>query len=206
MKRLAQGKSVTLIGDRTQAKRDRYKRLLAYVTLPGGSDLGRRVVSMGYAKVYVYGGRAFLRVNTYRAAEREARSRELGIWGNCSSATVIPVPVPTPPAPPKAPTTTTPTTTIVPFVPTVPTPTGTTATTPTTTGTTTAAPTTTTTTTPTTPQPNCHPSYPDFCIQPPPPDKNCGDFSQKNFRVRHDVSDPDPHRLDGDKDGRACES
>lgn len=56
------------------------------------------------------------------------------------------------------------------------------------------------------PQSNCHASYPDFCIPPPPPDKDCGDFSQKNFTVRHDVVNPDPHRLDGDKDGRACES
>jgi len=56
------------------------------------------------------------------------------------------------------------------------------------------------------PPSNCHASYPDFCIPPPPPDKDCGDFSQKNFTVRHDVPDPDPHRLDGsDNDGRGCE-
>jgi len=54
--------------------------------------------------------------------------------------------------------------------------------------------------------PSCHPSYPDFCIAPPPPDKNCDDFTQKNFRVLHNVPDPDPHRLDGDQDGRACEN
>jgi hypothetical protein len=56
------------------------------------------------------------------------------------------------------------------------------------------------------PSSNCSASYPAFCIAPPPPDKDCGDFSQKNFTVRWDVPDPDPHRLDGDKDGRACES
>lgn len=53
---------------------------------------------------------------------------------------------------------------------------------------------------------NCHASYPDFCIPPPPPDKNCADFSQKNFTVRWDVPGPDPHKLDSDKDGEACES
>jgi micrococcal nuclease len=134
VRRLALGRSVTLVGDRTQAKRDRFKRLLAYVTLRGGSDLGRRVVSIGYAKVYVFGGRSFLRAGTYRAAERNARSRRLGIWGDCSSGTVPR------PAPPKPPTTATPTTTSGPFVPTVPTTTGTTATSPTTTGTTTTTP------------------------------------------------------------------
>lgn len=53
---------------------------------------------------------------------------------------------------------------------------------------------------------NCHVSYPDFCIEPPPPDLDCGDISQRDFTVRHDVPDPDPHGFDGaDNDGRGCE-
>lgn len=56
-------------------------------------------------------------------------------------------------------------------------------------------------------QPRCHPSYPDYCIPPPPPDLDCGDVTgRKPFRVRHDVANPDPHRLDRDRDGRACET
>jgi micrococcal nuclease len=51
-------------------------------------------------------------------------------------------------------------------------------------------------------QPRCDPSYPDFCIPPPPPDLDCGDISQKRFTVLQ----PDPHRFDGDKDGIGCES
>jgi hypothetical protein len=55
-------------------------------------------------------------------------------------------------------------------------------------------------------QQRCHPSYPDFCIPPPPPDLNCPDITgRKPFRVRHDVANADPHRFDRDKDGRACE-
>jgi micrococcal nuclease len=50
--------------------------------------------------------------------------------------------------------------------------------------------------------PSCDPSYPDFCIPPPPPDLDCGDISQKRFTVLQ----PDPHRFDGDKDGIGCES
>jgi micrococcal nuclease len=49
---------------------------------------------------------------------------------------------------------------------------------------------------------SCDPSYPDFCIPPPPPDLDCKDIPQKNFRVLQ----PDPHRFDGDKDGIGCES
>lgn len=49
----------------------------------------------------------------------------------------------------------------------------------------------------------CHPAYPDFCIPPPPPDLDCGDFSQSNFTVDHTYGDT--HQLDGDGDGVACQ-
>ena len=49
---------------------------------------------------------------------------------------------------------------------------------------------------------NCDPSYPDFCIEPSPPDLDCGDISRKNFTVFQ----PDPHRFDRDRDGIGCES
>lgn len=53
------------------------------------------------------------------------------------------------------------------------------------------------------PNENCHPSYPDYCIPPPPPDLDCKDIKgKKPFRVKA----PDPHRFDRDKDGWACES
>jgi micrococcal nuclease len=52
---------------------------------------------------------------------------------------------------------------------------------------------------------NCHPSYPDACIPPPPPDLDCADVAHRGFRVRHSVADPDPHRFDGDRDGVGCE-
>jgi micrococcal nuclease len=48
----------------------------------------------------------------------------------------------------------------------------------------------------------CDPSYPDFCILPPPPDLDCEDIPHKRFTVLQ----PDPHRFDGDKDGIGCES
>ena len=56
--------------------------------------------------------------------------------------------------------------------------------------------------------PSCHPSYPDFCIPPPPPDLDCKDIPREkwNFRVRWDVPDPDPHHFDRDMDGIGCET
>jgi hypothetical protein len=56
------------------------------------------------------------------------------------------------------------------------------------------------------PSGNCAASYPDFCIPPPPPDLNCADIPQRQFTVRWDVPDPDPHGFDGDRDGIGCES
>jgi hypothetical protein len=53
---------------------------------------------------------------------------------------------------------------------------------------------------------NCAPSYPTVCIPPPPPDLDCKDISYRNFKVRYDVPDPDPHRFDADRDGVGCES
>ncbi len=64
-----------------------------------------------------------------------------------------------------------------------------------------APPPTTTTTTTTAPS-NCDPSYPDFCIPPPPPPLNCVDHGRTDFTGRQ----PDPHRVDRDKDGIGCES
>lgn len=49
----------------------------------------------------------------------------------------------------------------------------------------------------------CHPSYPDICLPPPPPDLDCSDISARRFRVLHEYGDP--HKLDRDKDGIGCE-
>jgi micrococcal nuclease len=179
-RRLALGRRVRLVGDTSQAQRDRYSRLLAYVTLPDGRDFGRVLIRGGFGRVYIF-ARPFKRVPAYNAAELAAKEGRLGFWSACG--------VP----PGTTGTTTTATTTVA-----------TTSTTTTTSSTTTTATTTTTTT-----SSNCHPSYPDFCIPSPPPDLDCGSAylaGRKRFTVRHDVASADPHRFDGDKDGVGCES
>ena len=49
---------------------------------------------------------------------------------------------------------------------------------------------------------DCHPSYPDTCIPPPPPNLNCDDIEDTNF----EVEGSDPHGFDGNNDGIGCES
>ena len=163
---LARGKRVQLIGDSTQATRDRYRRLLAYVVLPRNRDLGRQLIAEGFGNVYVY-NRPFQRLSTYRSAERSAKTGGRGLWGQCVGAPPpSPPPPPTPPPPPP------------PTPPPPPPPTS----------------------------GSCAASYPDVCIPPPPPDLDCGEISHRKFRVRWDVSDPDPHGFDGNRDGVGCES
>jgi hypothetical protein len=50
----------------------------------------------------------------------------------------------------------------------------------------------------------CAASYPTVCIPPPPPDLDCSDIPYRNFRVRWDVANPDPHHFDGNHDGIGC--
>jgi micrococcal nuclease len=83
-RRLAQGRAVKLVGDSTQATRDRYGRLLAYVRLPNGRDLGYQQLARGYARVYVY-DRPFQRLVAYRRAEQAGRKRSDSIWRGCAT-------------------------------------------------------------------------------------------------------------------------
>src|SRR3954469_18517993 len=150
MIQLTSSKNVVLRGDSTQATHDRYSRLLAYVDV-AAQDAGATLVRGGYAHVYIYGGRPFLRAAAYQRAELSARDARRGLWAAWAAPrTTLPTPTPTPPPSGGA----------------------------------------------------CDPSYPDFCIPPPPPDLDCKDIPRKGFRVLP----PDPHRFDGDHDGIGCES
>ena len=48
----------------------------------------------------------------------------------------------------------------------------------------------------------CEPSYPEVCIASPPPDLNCPDIPDTDFKVLP----PDPHGFDVDGDGLGCET
>lgn len=96
VRELALSKPVVLRGDPTQDTRDRYGRLLAYVWIPGGRDLGYQLLAGGFAKVYVFRN-AFQRLPAYRTAETRARTRAAGTWKACGTIR------PAAPAPPVAP-------------------------------------------------------------------------------------------------------
>jgi endonuclease YncB( thermonuclease family) len=82
MTSLAEGARVTLVTDYSQARFDRYGRLLAYVER-GRRDLGKLQVRRGWAMPYVYEDEPFARLGAYREAEAKARGEGAGVWADC---------------------------------------------------------------------------------------------------------------------------
>ena len=100
---LVVGRRVTLVYDQNNAAsqhRDRYGRLLAYVTLPDGSDLSRRIIAGGYG--HAYPQYPCERIDDYLAQERLARTLRLGLWGSSTApldtGAVMPTVKPTAPS------------------------------------------------------------------------------------------------------------
>jgi endonuclease YncB( thermonuclease family) len=217
---MALGRRVSLLGDRTQGERDGSGRLIAYVLVSGRRDLGRSLIAGGYGRVFVV-GRVFARLRSYVAEQRRARRKKLGLWTACVRPRVVPKPAPTPASPP--PVTPPPPGPPPPATPPSPPPT------PPPTPPSPPAPadcndgsdndadgavdypadpgcSDSADSSEFTDSPDCHPSYPTLCIPPPPPDINCDELLDRDFVVRHDVPDPDPHRLDEDGNGVGCET
>ncbi|MDQ3402669.1 MAG: thermonuclease family protein [Actinomycetota bacterium] len=81
---LPRGTRVTLTSDRSQALKDRYGRLLRYIKKDSNrADFGKVQLRRGNAHVYVYGGKPFVRVKSYKRSQAAAKRADRGLWGNC---------------------------------------------------------------------------------------------------------------------------
>jgi len=76
-KMMAEGNTVTLTYD--WEARDKYGRLLAYVYLEDGTFLNAEIVRQGYGHAYTRFPFRYMR--EFRAYERQARKKGLGLWG-----------------------------------------------------------------------------------------------------------------------------
>jgi micrococcal nuclease len=76
------GRVVSLEADRSQARVDRYGRVLAYVRLRDGRLVQGVQLARGWAEVYVF-RRPFRVLRRLRARAREARRQGAGVWGLC---------------------------------------------------------------------------------------------------------------------------
>ncbi|MBS1895493.1 MAG: thermonuclease family protein [Actinobacteria bacterium] len=75
-----EGRRVVLVTDPSQDSVDTYGRLLRYVELPGGEDLGAAEVARGLAMPYLFDTPA-RRYARYRSLVEAARARGRGSWG-----------------------------------------------------------------------------------------------------------------------------
>jgi micrococcal nuclease len=81
LKSLIDGKFVKLVDDRTQGNRDKYKRLLRYV-YDGKIFINAEMVKQGYAFSYKEYPTKYL--EQFNALEKQARDKNLGLWGSCN--------------------------------------------------------------------------------------------------------------------------
>jgi micrococcal nuclease len=75
--RMVEGKKVRLEYD--FQKRDKYKRILAYVYLEDGTFLNAEIVKQGYG--FAYTRFSFKYLEDFRGYEREAKENKRGLWG-----------------------------------------------------------------------------------------------------------------------------
>ncbi len=76
-------KKVTVVTDPTQATRDRYDRLLAYVYLSDGGNYSVLAARAGAARSYIFNHTPVAQHAAITAAEAQARAAQQGLWGAC---------------------------------------------------------------------------------------------------------------------------
>lgn len=163
-----------LLLEKDVSETDRYGRLLRYVWHQGEGDpvmLNLEMVKEGYARAATFPPDVKYEA-AFLQAERDARERQLGLWGECSPTATLPT------ASATADAQVSPTAQQTPAseAPGAPSPTV-------------ATP---------------------LRYDPNGPDRDCGDFSThaeaQAFYEAAGGPDRDPHKLDGDHDGTACET
>lgn len=76
---LLDGKSVELVSDTTQDDRDKYNRLLRYVVLSDGSDVGAMMIKEGFAYEYTY-RLPYERQKEYKQFQSDGETSGKGLW------------------------------------------------------------------------------------------------------------------------------
>ena len=75
---------VTLTSDRVSGDRDKYGRLLRYVTLADGSDYGEALLKDGYAREYDFKGQRYAKREAYQIAQTDAKAAQRGLWNSAT--------------------------------------------------------------------------------------------------------------------------
>lgn len=78
VRKLVEGKKVTLQKDKYSSDRDKYNRLLRYVYLEDGTCINAKIIESGYANAYTQF--KFEKEDEFRRLEKEARENNRGLW------------------------------------------------------------------------------------------------------------------------------
>jgi micrococcal nuclease len=78
VKKLVEGKVVTIQSDNMGSDRDKYNRLLRYVYLENGVCVNAKIIQDGYANAYTKF--PFEKMEEFKKLEREARINKRGLW------------------------------------------------------------------------------------------------------------------------------
>jgi micrococcal nuclease len=78
------GREVTVTTDRAAGERDRYGRLLAYLSTVDGTEIGELLLSRGLTRVYT--AESFARKERYLAVQHAAMQERIGIWSGMTPA------------------------------------------------------------------------------------------------------------------------
>ncbi len=81
-KSLLMGQAVKLVTDPQEQNRDSFGRLLRYIYLEDGTMVNEKLVAEGYA--FAYEKYPTGRTERLKVLEQRARSRQLGLWGECN--------------------------------------------------------------------------------------------------------------------------
>ncbi|PRZ34792.1 endonuclease YncB(thermonuclease family) [Antricoccus suffuscus] len=74
--------ALTLITDDTQPERDKYGRVLGYLELADGTDIGLRMIELGLAEELTI-GHPHARQHDYQDVQQAAAAAPVGVWANC---------------------------------------------------------------------------------------------------------------------------
>jgi micrococcal nuclease len=92
MTELVSRKKVRLEIDETQTERDRYGRLLRFVFLEDGTDVGLELIKQGFAESSPYGSSPHKYLDEYKSAQSQAQTEQIGLW----DPDICPTPTPEP--------------------------------------------------------------------------------------------------------------
>lgn len=86
LKKILDGREVTLEKDSSQGDTDKYHRLLRYVYLPNGTFINKLLIEEGYGHEYTYRTPYKYQLE-FKKAEQEARTTKRGLWNESVCAT-----------------------------------------------------------------------------------------------------------------------